>query len=380
MPQPKTIRFVDLNYEAHNNCSDPQQVIRLHAIPNAYTSFLQPGTEVFLIKHMNYTGVLQAEQRKFCFFRRKKNFFSIPFRTHRFISEQKPDAIVVQGFIFPLQVMALRLFIGRKPLLLLQHQGEKPFSQFLKRWLQRNACRLADGFLFTSQGNAEPWLSAGIIHDKKRCFEILPASSGFQRKDKAACRQSTGMNGSPNFLWVGRLDTNKDPLTVLHAFGQWAAGVPQAKLYMIYQTEELLPAIKKRIKEDAVLQEAVILAGEKNYAELEDWYNAADFYISGSHHEGGSFALTEAMTCGCIPVVTSIPASMKVIENGRYGFHYSPGNREALVQCLHQAASTDVAKMSDEIASYAAAHLSTKKIAADMESIIRNLQSKQTLH
>jgi len=68
-----------------------------------------------------------------------------------------------------------------------------------------------------------------------------------------------------------------------------------------------LQEVNDTIKQSPVLWKAVSLKGKIDNDELSAWYSAADFYISGSHSEGGSYALLEAMACGCIPIVTSIP-------------------------------------------------------------------------
>ncbi len=67
---------------------------------------------------------------------------------------------------------------------------------------------------------------------------------------------------------------------------------------------------------------------------METWFNAADYIISGSHHEGGSYVLMEALACGCVPVVTDIPASLHAIDNGRVGAVFEKGNSESLYRLL----------------------------------------------
>src|SRR5206468_4276990 len=137
--------------------------------------------------------------------------------------------------------------------------------------------------------------------------------------DKQESKVKLGMLGADNFLWIGRLNANKDPLTVLTAFEKYAIQVPSTKFYIIYQTEELLQQIKDRISKSESLMNFVILVGKKYHNELTDWYSAADFFISGSHSEAAGYALVEAMACGCIPIVTNIPSFNNITEDGKYG-------------------------------------------------------------
>ena len=78
---------------------------------------------------------------------------------------------------------------------------------------------------------------------------------------------------------------------------------------MLFGEKDLLEEIEKFIAESLRLKDKVHLVGKRSHDELESWFSAADYYISSSHREGGSYALTEAMACGCIPIVTSIPSS-----------------------------------------------------------------------
>ena len=45
------------------------------------------------------------------------------------------------------------------------------------------------------------------------------------------------MSGTPSILWVGRLDRNKDPLTVLAALEQALPALPTARVSMVVPDE-----------------------------------------------------------------------------------------------------------------------------------------------
>ena len=72
----------------------------------------------------------------------------------------------------------------------------------------------------------------------------MEVSSVFYPVDKIVARSKTQVAGDPVFLWAGRLNANKDPLTVVKAFLKFLRFQPTARLYMIYQTTELLPELK----------------------------------------------------------------------------------------------------------------------------------------
>ena len=184
------------------------------------------------------------------------------------------------------------------------------------------------------------------------------------------------MKGEHNFLWVGRLNQNKDPITVLTGFEKYLAIHPEAHLYMIFQEADLLETVTIKIKESPLLRDAVFLKGAVEYKKLPEWYSAAGFFISGSHREGGSFSLLEAMACGCIPIVTAIPASLKSIDNGKYGFSFEPGNSDDLAQKLLTASKISKKDFSAAIEMYFKEKLSSKAIADRLYEILKELQPK----
>ena len=83
------------------------------------------------------------------------------------------------------------------------------------RLLGRAARRAADAFLFAADEHAAAWRAAGFIAADQPTYCVMPASSTLQPIPRAAARLESGVDGSPAILWVGRLNANKDPLTVL---------------------------------------------------------------------------------------------------------------------------------------------------------------------
>jgi glycosyltransferase involved in cell wall biosynthesis len=111
---------------------------------------------------------------------------------------------------------------------------------------------------------------------------------------------------------------------------------------MIYGSAELLPAVKEEIDADHQLRNSVTLVGAVENKDLGNWYSAADFIVSASHHEGSGIAVIEAMSCGCIPIVTNIPSFQTMTDQGRCGFLYAPGDADALAEVMQNAASINI--------------------------------------
>ncbi|HMI79394.1 MAG TPA: glycosyltransferase family 4 protein [Ferruginibacter sp.] len=310
---------------------------------DAYTGILESLSSdhtVIGIERINYEGEYEQNAVQYFFIRLNRKTTLFPFRMHRLVKRLQPDIVFINGLIFPLQVIQLRLKLGRRIKIIVIHRSEKPFKG-IKKYLQRLADKAVSAYLFTSSEFEEQWIENGNI-DQKKIHEVIHASSVFCRTDTAAARSGLSIDGSPVFLWVGRLNANKDPLTVIKGFTAFLSFQPTAKLYMIYQTEELLPEVSNLIEQDGKAMQSISLVGKIPHQQLQAWYSSADFIISGSHYEGGGISVCEAMSCGCVPVVTDIISFRKMTGPGKCGLLYEPGNDAALLKALSQTRELDL--------------------------------------
>lgn len=324
---------------------------------------------------INYTGNFTKNGVAYHFLPSKERKPRFPIQFHKEIKKLQPDIIVILGLRYPLQIMQLRRSLNKRIKIIARHHADAPPTG-IKRTLQQLADRCIDAYLFTTDWHGRQWIDAGIIRNKEKIHEIFEASTDFCRQDKKLSKEKTGMTGENNFLWVGRLNQNKDPITVLNGFEKYLTIYPEAKLYMIFQEDDLLNDVKKRINQSSLLGDAVFLQGNVEYNKLPEWYSAADFFISGSHREGGSFALLEAMSCGCIPIVTAIPASLKSIADNKYGFSFEPGNADDLAQQLLTVSKISKNDFSREVESYFKLNLSSRAIADRLYEVFKKLLSE----
>jgi glycosyltransferase involved in cell wall biosynthesis len=142
---------------------------------------------------------------------------------------------------------------------------------------------------------------------------------------------------------------------------------------MIYQTAELLPELKLLINDEKNNRDAVVLVGEVSHNEMQNWYNSADFIISGSHYEGSGTAICEAMSCGCIPVVTDIPSFRAITGNGECGFLYKAGNEDALHSALIHTMQTDTQQKRNKTLGHFKNELSFEAIAGKIQEVTASL-------
>jgi glycosyltransferase involved in cell wall biosynthesis len=355
------MRIVSLTYVNSPGFDQPLDWIRrLYAFTGVFEQLSNQHT-VYSIEQINYTGDILHKGVQYYFRNYGKGVNRFPFSLHRLIKQLNPDVVLVRGLHFPLQLIQLRRAIGNKPRIIVENHFDR-VPGGVKRILQKIASRYVDAYHFISLGNAQEWIDNGIIR-RYKLVEIPAGSAKLTPYDKEASKRKLGLNGTLNFLWVGSLSKRKDPLTVINAFEKYLRVHSGARLYMVYQSEELLPAIMQKMEESNILEQAVVLIGRVPNEQLGSWYSAADFYISGSHGEGGSIAMLEAMACGCIPVVTAIPSALTTTENGKYGFHFVPGDADDLYKQLLFINALPVNEFSQQVKQHFQQELSFEAIA-----------------
>lgn len=262
------------------------------------------------------------------------------------IAAQTPDVVHVNGLIFPAIVATLRKALGSKTAIVAQHHGgEFPIRGggmfgWWRRRQWRNGLAAADAVSFTSLEQAEPWRAADVLGEQ-RIIEIVEASTRLRTVDRDRARKAINVSGSPIILWVGRLTTNKDPLTVIDGLERVLHSLGDAHVVMVFGDDTLLPAVEERVRASNVLASRVILVGRVAHEEMPNYYGAADVFISGSHSEGSGYALIESMAAGVVPVVTDIP-SFRAIA-GDCGQRWQPGDSQQLAAALQRVLSADLA-------------------------------------
>ncbi|HEX7844174.1 MAG TPA: glycosyltransferase family 4 protein [Chitinophagaceae bacterium] len=356
------LKILSTSYSKTEGFSDPDAWLERI---NFYTGLLEELAKnhtVISIERIDHEGVYKRNGVEYWFIDLKKKLSRFPWRMHKRIKAARPDVMLVNGLIFPLQLIQLRYAVGKAVKIIVLHRAEKPFKG-VKRHLQKLADNYVDAYLFTAAEFAKEWernITVSNIH------QVVQASSHFKAADRTIAKMITGVEGEPIFLWVGNLIERKDPLTVVKAFTEFLTHQPGARLYMIWQSGELLPAVKKMVEG----VEQVRLVGKVEHNELEHWYNSADFIISGSHHEGSGIAIIEAMSCGCIPILTAIPSFKQMTAQGSCGLMYEPGNENELLRLLLKTGQMDREKERKKTLQQFAEDLSFAAIARKIETVI----------
>lgn len=353
--------YVDLVLYRERGVASRDVLLKKHAHSLGYLRHLPDAYDPIAIQRADFNETFCDRNVRFVVIK-GAGFLPVPVSLTACLESLKPDFVLLHGFNHAGQLMWLRRRLPAKTRILVQNHAEQPFRHPLKLWLQRRVARHVSGFLFVSKDQAEPWIQRRIIQPRHKVFEVMEGSTVFGLKDRAQCRWRLNFPDGPIFLWVGRLDSNKDPLTILSVFNQLKRLGHAFKLYMVFNSNLLEPEVTRFIREND-LDTQVKMIGAVRHGDLEDWYNAADYFILGSHHEGSGFALCEALACGCVPIVTSIPSFKTMTNNGSLGWLFEPGNAVQLFGILVRAAVMKTESRRAEIRSFFEKELSHEAIA-----------------
>lgn len=263
---------------------------------------------------------------------------TLPISLFRLARELEPDVVHVHGLLFPEQTAALRLWLGPRAVLAVQHHGERPEGR-MRPSLQRLLFRAADGFLFTAPGIAEEWVRAGVLEASWPVRGVVEASTDFVPVTREEARARSRVSGSPAVLWVGRLHEKKDPMTALGGFAWALEALPEAHLTMAFREAPLLADVRALVAGKPGLPDRVHLLGEVPHAELAGLFGAADLFLTSSPAEGSNFALLEALACGTPSVASDIPAHRALTGEEAAGELFPAGDPEACARSIVTAAA-----------------------------------------
>lgn len=275
------------------------------------------------------------------------------------VRELRPAVVHLQGLGFP-HVGRLR---GLGAAVLAQdHLDRVPVGW--RRLERRRALARIDGVLFTAEGMARPFFEAGVLRPGLPVHEVLEATSSFTPGDAEEARKRTGIGGDPCVLWLGHLDANKDPLTILGAVSMALRSLPGLRLWMCFSTAPLELEVRARLAAEPGLAARVTLLGRVPHAEVEHLCRAADFLVQGSAREGTSYAVLEALACGATPLVADIPALRRMA--GGAGGLFRRGDAAGLARLLESYAARPRGELRRAARAHFERHLSPAALSREL--------------
>jgi len=337
------MRIVTVNYYYDRHMASPDELLDRYATLVDWANGLKnAGGQVTVVQRFSREKSMELDGVSYLFVADAAvRFGSILDRADRVnaaAAKAQPDIAHVHGLMFARQAQRLKRSIPNTPVMLQDHADAPPVRPWARMGM-RAALQSCSALSFSARSLAQPWIDAAMIDKQMPVFELMEGSSRFRLQRRDTARTVTGYSGDPICLWVGRLNDNKDPLTVLRGFDAALTALPNARLLMAYSEADLLPDVHAWLAANPNAASHVTLLGRVPHAELEAIYNSADFFLLGSHHESAGYAVIEAMSCGVVPVVTAIPSFERLLDGGRCGALWPVEDVTAMADALVDCAT-----------------------------------------
>lgn len=86
------------------------------------------------------------------------------------------------------------------------------------------------------------------------------------------------------------------------------------------------------------LQDKIQLLGRLPKSKMNEFWKTQDVFVNVSEYEGTSLSMLEAMSFGCVPVVTDVSGAREFIEEGENGYICDVGDIEGIAECVAELA------------------------------------------
>ena len=252
------------------------------------------------------------------------NSFLFPLKTFR--SLDKIDLIRTNQLNGSWLAILFKLLL-KKPLYL-----RTGFDQYLfAKYDKKNKLKILFFYLLTKLS-----LKICDIYTSTSESDINFLTQTFNNKDKVFYRPNwVDLKNNPKsinkreykFMSAGRLEDQKNFQLIINAFSDaedeiTIIGNGSKKYYLV----ELAKVLKVKLNMISNLSHNSFISKLEN----------AKFFILASTHEGNPKVLLEAMSLGCIPIVSDIKNHTEIIQNGINGFTFKNNDLESLKLVLNK--------------------------------------------
>ena len=384
-PEQFLLRRLPLRHLPQELASRGHKVLVVHQSPS-HGSFVEGQVEYRLVRSPRWSRAIAAMAG--AALRREPPRLEAATSAVRAIRRFTPDVVHYFGTTLTLNLALLELALGREgpPIVVSYHGGWPPANPLLRR-VQRATLDRASRLLFTSCELARPFVEAGFLSaEDPRIVEVMEVSTPFRMQDRAAARAVTGMSGDPIFVWAGRLDPVKDPLTALRGFDRIRTAWTGAQLYLYYLSETLLPELRAFVASRPGLADHLHFRGRVDHDQMEAVFSSADLLLQSSRSIGwvteySGFVPLEAMACGVVPVLTDLPSFRAMTADGRYGVLFEAGDDAGLARRVLRLDREKLSFLRAEVRAHFERELSFRALADRLEAVYEaSIGSRSTAH
>lgn len=293
------------------------------------------------------------------------------------VFESKPDIIHFQTISYCINY-ALYVRKARRsgiPIVAQYHGGRFP-RHFWDRWAQGYALRNSDAAIFLTEESGNEYIRCYNLNHEKIKIIRCGFAEEFSPMDKSIAREKTGLQGNPLIIWVAFLRKVKDPMILLRAFSNIVKKYPEARLCYV-GSGEMEEHLKRAVEEDKSIQGKVTIKGFIPKDDIPPYLNSADIYVLASQIEPFAVAPMEAMACGTVPILTTLPCFKIMTDNGRYGLLFEPGDQKGLEEQIEKLIKDKplLERLSRKVAKRASDHFTWKASAEKLVNLYNKVLS-----
>lgn len=245
-------------------------------------------------------------------------------------------------------------------------------NKLIYTWLIRNLYPKADVIIPLSKGVASELVD--YYHVPKAKIRVIYNPIDLEQISDLKCRpvkEYAFQEGVPVILTVGRLAAQKNQALLIRAFARVLKRI-QAHL-LIIGSGPLENDLKCLADLHGIRDQVFFLGWQSNPYQ---YMYCSQVFVLSSDYEGFGNVIVEAMACGC-PVISSNCnyGPSEILEDGRYGVLFPPGDEDALVEAICRILSdASVRKELSESGEFRANEFSLPRITAQFEELISGLE------
>ena len=242
-------------------------------------------------------------------------------------------------------------------------------------YLEKLLAKWTDVLITVSNLNKKKIIDLNIAHENKikNIYSGIDLSL-FTNKRNDDFRKELNLENDHLLLGsVGRLSDQKDPITMIEAFGIISKPFPNAHLALVGDGE-LKGKILEKI-DKLKLNGKVHLTGNKN----KPWsvYHSMDLFIMSSIYEGLGRSITEALSCGVPVVCTDVEGVPEIVRDNITGILVPPKDSNKLADGIIRTLNDmeTAKKMAEEGRRFVNDNFDVNKMVNDIDGLYNTLTS-----
>jgi glycosyltransferase involved in cell wall biosynthesis len=198
----------------------------------------------------------------------------------------------------------------------------------------------ADAYLSISRPIYREFIACGVPPDK---IKTIPNGVDVTRfataspARKAALRKSMNLPLHDLFVYTGRLAQGKGLQILLNVWQKLAGRRPDAHLLLVGSGQGYASSCEAELKQFVVqnhLLDRVTFTGSVD--NVEDYLQAADFFVLPSQNESFGLSLLEGMACGLPCIATAVGGMAEIVDDGVDGRLVPYGDMDSLLEAMEQ--------------------------------------------